>query len=121
MTCPYCGAQNAPGFQFCKTCGAKLAAKPAAPQQPQYQAPQQPQYQAPRQPQYQAPVATAPKKNPFEGLIKKIKSIDFGALLKDPKKLIIPAAAVAAGLGLVILISVISAAGGKAVTPETSY
>ena len=147
MTCPYCGAQNEPGFQFCKTCGAKLAAKPAAPQQPQYQAPQQPQYQAPqqpqyqapqpqyqqyqapqqpqyqapRQPQYQAPVATAPKKNPFEGLIKKIKSIDFGALLKDPKKLIIPAAAVAAVLVLVILISVISAAGGKAVTPETSY
>ena len=40
MTCPYCGAQNEPGFQFCKTCGAKLAAKPAAPQQPQYQAPQ---------------------------------------------------------------------------------
>ena len=64
MTCPYCGAQNEPGFQFCKTCGAKLAAKPAAPQQPQYQAPQQPQYQAPQpqyqqyqapQPQYQAP------------------------------------------------------------------
>ena len=141
MTCPYCGAQNEPGFQFCKTCGAKLAAKPAAPQQPQYQAPQQPQYQAPQpqyqqyqapqpqyqapqQPQYQAPVAVAPKqpkKSPFEDLIKKIKSIDFGALLKDPKKLIIPAAAVAAVLVLVILISVISAAGGKAVTPETSY
>lgn len=155
MTCPYCGAQNEPGFQFCKTCGAKLAAKPAAPQQPQYQAPQQPQYQAPQQPQYQAPqpqyqqyqapqqrqyqapqqpqyqaprqpqyrapVATAPKKNPFEGLIKKVKSIDFGALLKDPKKLIIPAAAVAAVLVLVILISIIGAIGSGAATPKTGY
>ena len=145
MTCPYCGTQNEPGFQFCKTCGAKLAATAPqqpqyqapqpqyqapqqpqyqAPQQPQYQAPQQPQYQAPRQPQYQAPVAAAPqppKKDVFGDLLNKVKSFDYKALLKDPKKLIIPAAAVAAVLVLVILVSIIGAAGGKANTPKTGY
>ena len=129
MTCPYCGTQNEPGFQFCKTCGAKLAATaPQQPQyqapQPQYQAPQQPQYQAPRQPQYQAPVAAAPqppKKDVFGDLLNKVKSFDYKALLKDPKKLIIPAAAVAAVLVLVILVSIIGSIGGGAVTAKTSY
>lgn len=146
MTCPYCGAENEAGFQFCKTCGAKLTPK-AAPQQPQYQAPQQPQYQAPQyqapqyqapqyqapqyqapqQPQYrapQAPVAAAPqppKKNPLDDIIAKIKGFDFKALLKEPKKLIIPAAAVAAVLVLIILISVIASAGGDAVTAKMTY
>ena len=151
MTCPYCGAENEAGFQFCKTCGAKLTPK-AAPQQPQYQVPQQPQYQAPQyqapqyqapqyqapqyqapqyqapqQPQYrapQAPVAAAPqppKKNPLDDIIAKIKGFDFKALLKEPKKLIIPAAAVAAVLVLIILISVIASAGGDAVTAKMTY
>ena len=143
MTCPYCGAENEAGFQFCKTCGAKLTPK-AAPQQPQYQAPQYqapqyqtpqyqapqyqaPQYQAPQQPQYrapQAPVAAAPqppKKNPLDDIIAKIKGFDFKALLKEPKKLIIPAAAVAAVLVLIILISVIASAGGDAVTAKMTY
>ena len=64
MTCPYCGAENEAGFQFCKTCGAKLTPK-AAPQQPQYQAPQYqpPQYQ---QPQYQAPQYQPPQGQPRE-------------------------------------------------------
>ena len=59
MNCPYCGTQNEPGFQFCKTCGAKL---PASAPQPQYQAPQQPYGQAPYgqapygQPSYDPPV-----------------------------------------------------------------
>ena len=169
MNCPYCGTQNEPGFQFCKTCGAKLPASAPqpqyqaprqpqyqapqqpqyqapqqpqyqapqqpqyqapqqpqyqAPQQPQYQAPQQPQFQAPRQPQYQAPVSVAPqqpKKDIVGELINKVKSFDYKALLKEPKKLAIPAAAVAAVLVLIILISIIGSAGGKAVTPKTSY
>lgn len=142
MTCPYCGAENEAGFQFCKTCGAKLTPKAApqqyqVPQQPQYQAPQYqapqqpqyqaPQYQAPQQPQYrapQAPVSVAPqqpKKTPLDDIIAKVKGFDFKALLKEPKKLIIPAAAVAAVLVLIILISVIASAGGDAVTPKMTY
>ena len=128
MTCPYCGAENDAGFQFCKSCGTKLPPK-AAPQQPQYQAPQyqppqQPQYQAPQYqaPQYQAPqyqpqapvaAPVSPKKNPFDSIIAKVKAIDFKALLKEPKKLIVPAAAVAAVLVLIILISVVASAGGN--------
>ena len=170
MTCPYCGTQNEPGFQFCKTCGAKLPA--SAPQQPQYQAPRQPQYQAPQQPQYQAPqpqyqapqqpqyqapqqyqyqapqqpqyqaprqpqyqqapqqpqfqapVSVAPKqpqKDVFGDLIKKIKSFDYKALLKEPKKLIIPAAAVAAALVLIILISILGSVGNDAYATKASY
>ena len=172
MTCPYCGTENEASFQFCKTCGAKLAAKaapqpqahqfhtpqfhapqpqpvapqpvapqsqyqpqyqpqPVAPQpqaQPQYRAPQpqaQPQYRAPQpqaQPQYRAPqppVAPAPqkpKKDIFGDLIAKVKAIDLQALLKDPKKLIVPGAAVLAVLVLIVLIAVIGSAGGSSVT-----
>ena len=116
MTCPNCGAQNDPGFRFCKACGTELTQ--AAPQ------PQQPQYQVPQQLPHQAPAAVAPKaprKNPFADLIRKIKSVNFGALLKDPKKLAIPAAAVAAVLILVILISIIGSAGKGACLPKMTH
>jgi len=153
MNCPYCGTANEAGFQFCKSCGTKLAPQQPqyqAPQQPQYQAPRQPQYQAPRQPQYQAPqqpqyqqpqyqaprqpqyqqyqqyqapaaAPAAPKKSPLDDILAKIKGFDFKGLLNDPKKLIIPGAAVAAVLVLIILIIAISSMGGGAVTPKMTY
>ena len=55
-----------------------------------------------------------PQKDVFGDLIKKIKSFDYKALLKEPKKLIIPAAAVAAALVLIILISILGSVGNDA-------
>ena len=51
MTCPNCGAQNDPGFRFCKACGTELTQAAPQPQQPQYQVPQAPEAQAPVQPE----------------------------------------------------------------------